>query len=72
MNEMPTGNETYQLLLERSSAVAAAEEWVEKGYPFDLRLRRAKTYGKVVVEVKDVVFASRLVKWFGAKANIKH
>jgi len=71
MKTIPTGNEIYQLLLERGSAVSAVEEWAEKSYPFDLRLRRAKTYGKVVIEVKDIVFASRLVKWYGAKVNIK-
>lgn len=68
---MPTGKETYQLLVSRSTAVSVAEEWAERAYPFDLRLRRAKTHGMVVIEVKDVLFASRLVKWYGAKVNIK-
>lgn len=67
----PTGKELYQLLLERSSAVSVVEEWSERAYPFDLRLRRAKTHGKVVIELRDTLFASHIIQWYNAKVNIK-
>lgn len=66
------GNETYQLLLERKEAASVADEWTERNIQSDLRIRRAKTRGHIVVETKDPVFASYIVQWHpGCKVNIK-
>ena len=66
------GNETFQLLLERKEAAAIADEWNERNIQSDLRIRRAKTRGHIVVETKDPVFASYIVQWHpGCKVNIK-
>lgn len=67
----PTGNELYQLLVDGSTAAYIVEEWDAQHYPFDLRIRRAKTRGKVVIELTNTLFASRIVQWYGAKVNIK-
>ena len=66
------GNETYQLLLERKEAASVADEWTERNIQGDLRIRRAKTRGHIVVETKDPVFASYIVQWHpGCKVNIR-
>ena len=66
------GNEMYQLLLERKEAAAIADEWNERNIQSDLRIRRAKTRGHIVLETKDPVFASYIVQWHpGCKVNIK-
>lgn len=62
----------YQLLLTRSEAVAVAEDWTERDMESDLRLRKAKTKGHVVIETKDVIFARNIQIWHpSCKVNIK-
>lgn len=62
----------FQLLLERKEAASVADEWTERNIQSDLRIRRAKTRGHIVVETKDPVFASYIVQWHpGCKVNIK-
>lgn len=48
------------------------EEWLERNIQADIRFRRAKTKGCIVIETKDVLFASRITQWHpGCKVNIK-
>ena len=62
----------YQLLLTRSEAVAVAEDWTERDMESDLRLRKAKTKGHVVIETRDVMFARNIQVWHpSCKVNIK-
>lgn len=62
----------YQLLLTRSEAVAVAEDWAERDMESDLRLRKAKTKGHVVIETRDVMFARNIQVWHpSCKVNIK-
>ena len=65
-------NKLYQLLLTRSEAVEVAEDWTERDMESDLRLRKAKTKGHVVIETKDVIFARNIQIWHpSCKVNIK-
>ena len=62
----------YQLLLTISEAVAVAEDWAERDMESDLRLRKAKTKGHVVIETRDVMFARNIQVWHpSCKVNIK-
>ena len=57
------GTETFQLLVKSGEAVGIVNDWAERGLECDLRLRRAKTRGHVVIETRDVIFASNIQKW---------
>ena len=66
-------NKLYQLLLTRSEAVEVAEDWVERNIESDLRLRKARTKGHIVIETKDVMFARNIQVWHpSCKVNIKN
>lgn len=56
-------NQIYQLLLKQEEAVSVVDDWVERRIQSDLRLRRAKTRGHVVVETRDVIFANNIRVW---------
>lgn len=61
----------YQLLLGGSDALDALEDWLSGSWRADVRIRRAKTAKKVVLETTDAVFASRVVLRFsGVRVNI--
>lgn len=47
-------NKLYQILLKEQEAEAVVDDWVERNIQSDLRLRRAKTKGHVVIETRDV------------------
>lgn len=65
-------NKLYQLLLAKDDAAAVVEDWAERGVESDLRLRKAKTNGHIVIETRDVIFASRIRQWHpSCKVNIK-
>ena len=49
-----TGNETFQILIKKSEARDIVEDWAERNMDCDLRLRKAKTRGHVVVELKKM------------------
>lgn len=49
-------NKLYQILLKGQEAEAVVDDWVERNIQSDLRLRRAKTKGHVVIETRDVMF----------------
>lgn len=66
------GTETFQLLVKNSNARSVIEEWTERDVQSDLRVRRAKTKGHVVIETKDVMFASFIQRYYpNCKVNIK-
>lgn len=65
-------NKLYQLLLAKDEAAAVVEDWAERSVESDLRLRKAKTKGHIVIETRDVIFASRIRQWHpSCKVNIK-
>lgn len=65
-------NKLYQLLLKKDEAAAVAEDWAERNIQSDLRLRRAKTKGYIVIETRDVMFARNIQVWHpSCKVNIK-
>ena len=66
------GTETFQLLVKKSEACSIINEWAERDIQTDVRLRRAKTLGHVVVETKDVVFSAYVQRnWPSCQVNIK-
>jgi len=61
----------FQVLLSGSRARMMMEDWLTGSSPADLRVRRARTAGMVVLETTDVVFASRMVQRSpGCRVNI--
>ena len=65
-------NKLYQLLLKGEAAAVVVDDWLGRDMKCDLRLRRAKTPGHVVIETDDVWFAHRIVRWHpSCKVNIK-
>lgn len=65
--------DTIQLLLRGEHAASVIERWWEHSYRVDVRLRKAKTSGCMVIETTDVMFASHITQWYGeVKVNIKH
>jgi hypothetical protein len=67
-----TGNEVFQILIKKSEARDIVEDWAERNMDCDLRLRKAKTHGHVVIELKDVVYANNIRIWHpGCQIEIK-
>lgn len=67
-----TGNETYQILLKGHEAASVVSDWNERNIQTDLRVRRAKTKGCIVIETRDVMFANNIRIWHpGCQINIK-
>lgn len=67
-----TSNKLFQLLLKGSEAAAVVEDWSARNVESDLRLRRARTKGHVVVETRDVLFARSIQLWHPqCQVNIK-
>ena len=56
-------NKLYQILLKGQEEEAVVDDWVERNIQSDLRLRRAKTKGHVVIETRDVMFARNIQVW---------
>lgn len=66
------GNETFQILVKGHEAKGVLETWVDRNLETDLRFRKAKTRGHVVIETKDVLFANHVRLWYpGCQINIK-
>ena len=64
--------DTIQLLIAGSHIGAVLEDWLESYRECDIRVRRAKTKGCVVLETTDIIYASHIVQWFpNVKNNIK-
>ncbi len=65
-------NKLYQLLLPKDEAAEVARDWADRNIGSDLRLRKAKTPGHVVIETRDVMFARNIQVWHpSCKVNIK-
>lgn len=65
-------NKLYQLLLPKDEAAEVARDWAERNIESDLRLRKAKTRGHIVIETRDVMFARNIQVWHPlCKVNIK-
>lgn len=65
-------NKLYQILLKGHATAAVVEDWVEQNLESDLKLRKAKTKGYVVIETRDVLFARKIQIWHpDCKVNIK-
>lgn len=62
----------FQMLLKGCIASIVINEWWEASIQADVRVRRAKTPGHIVLETTDPVFTSHIVKlWRDTKINIK-
>ena len=70
--ESYTGTEEFQILLDGNSSRAVLDDWQEQHFRSDLKARRAKTPGHVVIETGDVLFARNVLIWNpSCKVNIK-
>ena len=57
--------DTIYLLMKEDIAGALMEDWVSQGFECDIIVHRSKkTKGCVVVETKDVIWASRIIQWY--------
>lgn len=66
------GTETFQLLVKNHEASLIIDDWAERNMQSDIRVRRAKTNGHVVIETKDVLFAARIKRSYpNSQVNIK-
>ena len=66
------GTETFRLLVKKHEASSIIDEWAEREIQSDVRVRRAKTRGHVVIETKDVIFSSFVQKnWPSCQVDIK-
>lgn len=66
-------NKLFQLLLSKDEAAEVARDWADRNIESDLRLRKAKTRGHIVIETKDVMFARNIQVWHpSCKVNIKN
>lgn len=63
-------NAIYQLLINSMSASTVVDDWYESSHAADLRIRKAKTKGHVVIETTDTLFAKRLLLRYRCKVNI--
>ena len=72
MDEYKEGD-TIQVLIHGSHIGAVMDDWLESNRECDIRVRRAKTKGCVVLETTDIIYASHIVQWFpDVKVNIKN
>lgn len=64
--------DVIQLLVPSDRIGWLMEEWLLRGAEADIRVRRAKTKGHVVIETRYLLYASWVVQHTsGAKVNIK-
>ena len=70
---MEMENKLFQILLKGSEAEGVVNDWLERNIQADIRLRRAKTRGHIVIETSDVMFARNIQVWHpSCKINIKN
>ncbi len=55
--------ETYLLLFPAHAARGIIDDWLANDTACDLRFRRARTKGHIVIETTDPLFAARLQGW---------
>ena len=64
--------DTIQLLIPGSHIGAVMEDWLDGNRECDIKVRRAKTKGCIVLETTDIIYAAHIVQWFpNVKTNIK-
>lgn len=61
----------YQLGMEPQYAAHVLLLWNEGEYPCDIRVRRAKTPGLIVIEIEEPELANRIVNATRCKVAIK-
>ena len=61
----------YQLGMEPRYAAHVLMLWNEGEYPCDIRVRRAKTPGLIVVELEELELANKIVNATGCKVAIR-
>lgn len=61
----------YQLGMEPQYAAHVLLLWNEGEYPCDVRVRRAKTEGLIVIEVEELELANKIVEATHCKVAIK-
>lgn len=61
----------YQLGMEPQYAAHVLLLWNEGEYPCDVRVRRAKTEGLIVIEVEELELANKIVEATRCKVAIK-
>ena len=61
----------YQLGMEPHYAAHVLMLWNEGEYPCDIRVRRAKTPGLIVVELEELELATKIVNATGCKVAIR-
>lgn len=56
--------DTIYILMDGMSAQYLLEDWLDHDYECDLHIHRSrKNKGKLVIETKDPLWASRIIKW---------
>lgn len=62
----------FQLLMKGCDAAGVVDDWYYQAMKADLRIRRARTEGCIVIETTDILFASRTLSYHPTtKVNIK-
>ena len=61
--ESYTKGDRFQILIPSSEVSGVVDDWASRNIACDLRLRRAKTHGFVVVELEDVIYARNIIIW---------
>jgi len=61
----------YQLGMEPQYAAHVLLLWNEGEYPCDIRVRRARTVGLIVIEIDNLELANKIVDATGCKVAIK-
>ena len=63
-NDYQEGDTIY-ILMDSSSASGLMDDWLHYNYECSLLVHRSqKNRGKVVVETKNLMWASRIIKWY--------
>ncbi len=61
----------FQLGMEPQYAAHVLLLWNEGEYPCDVRVRRAKTEGLIVIEIEDLELANKIVNATRCKVAVK-
>lgn len=61
----------YQLGMEPQYAAHVILLWDEGKYPCDIRVRRAKTEGLIVIEIEDMYLADKIVSVTRCQVAVK-
>lgn len=58
-----TPGDVFQLCVQGAEVESVIDDWNQGRFATDIRLRRAKTKGYVVIETTDALFAQRVLMW---------